>query len=137
MTLAAGQLIEGMAPVLLAIESGAFDEANLDVKIEPLPTADALPPQIAQRRLDGQMTSFSTANFNMANSGMNLRWVMPLYELPSTEETEELPGYWANIRYVGGTGDELDLSGLKGQLIATPVAPAGPRGCQAAREVVD
>ncbi|MCT7293664.1 hypothetical protein NXT08_23325 (plasmid) [Rhodococcus pyridinivorans] len=123
MTLAAGQLIEGMAPVLLAIESGAFDEANLDVKIEPLPTADAL-PQIAQRRLDGQMTSFSTANFNMANSGMNLRWVMPLYELPSTEETEELPGYWANIRYVG-TGDELDLSGLKGQLIATPVAPAG------------
>lgn len=118
-------VIEGFAPLLVAMESGAFEEVGLDVTIEKIPAADSL-AAIAQGRYDGQLTSYSAGNLNAGAEGLEMMWVAPFYELP-VDETDVLPGYWADVRYVG-TGPKPDLSGLEGQLISSPTAGSGAGG---------
>ncbi|KRA25252.1 hypothetical protein ASD65_13085 [Microbacterium sp. Root61] len=119
-------LIEGFAPLVIAMQSGAFEEAGLDVSVEKISAADSL-AQIGQGRLDGQLTSYSVGNMNAVASGVDMLWVAPFYELPSADSGQPLPGYWARTDLVG-TGAKPDLAGLEGQTIASPTGGTGAGG---------
>ena len=110
--------IEGFAPLLLAVESGAFEAAGIDLSLERVPAADSL-AQMGQGRLDGQWSSYSASHMNAVGAGIEMIWVAPSYEMPSMTVTQQMPGFWANVKYVG-TGPEPDLSGLVGQTVGTP-----------------
>ncbi len=62
--------------VLLAEATGAFDKAGLNVTLEKIPSAEAI-PLVAQGRIDAQMTSYSAAHFNAVDSGVDVQWMMP------------------------------------------------------------
>lgn len=125
-TLTVSTPIEGFAPLLIAMESGAFEAAGIDFSLERISAADSL-AQIGQGRLDGQLTSYSFGNINAVAADVDMKWVAPFYELPPTSVTTELPGYWAHVDYVG-TGPEPDLTGLEGQIVSSPTGGSGAGG---------
>jgi ABC-type nitrate/sulfonate/bicarbonate transport system substrate-binding protein len=125
-SLTVSTLIEGFAPIVMAMQSGAFEAAGIDFTLEKISASDSL-PQIAQGRLDGQLTSYSVGNMNAVANGIEMKWVAPFYELPPTSVTEELPGYWASTKFAG-TGAKPDLTSLKGQTVASPTGGSGAGG---------
>ncbi|MBV0896148.1 ABC transporter substrate-binding protein [Microbacterium sp. NC79] len=126
--------IEGFAPLIIAMESGAFEEAGLNVTVEKISAADSL-AQIGQGRFDGQLTSYGAGNFNVVASGIEMKWIAPFYELP-LDTDKPLPGYWANTKYVG-TADDADLTGLEGQTIGSPTGGTGAGGLVLAQALED
>lgn len=123
--LTVSNVIEGFAPLLIAMESGAFEEVGLDVTVEKISASDSL-AQIAQGRLDGQLTSYSFGNLNAAASDVEMLWVVPFYEIPANAEGA-LPGYWARTEIVGD-GAQPDLAALRGQTIMSPTGGSGAGG---------
>lgn len=114
--------ILAFSPVLLAMQNGAFEEANLNVTVEPLSAAEALAP-LSQGRIDASLTSYGAGYFNAVDSGIDLRWVMPGY----SANPDSFEGYWARTEVVG-TGDEPDLSALEGATVGSPTAGTGAGG---------
>lgn len=121
-----GTALPVFAPILLADATGAFEDAGLDVKIEPIPTADGM-PLLAQGKLDGQFTSYTSANFNVVATGVDLKFIAPLDRQQETPPGATIPGFWARKDVVGDAGD-LDLTKIKG---GTVVGPTGTRGISA------
>ncbi|WP_164477934.1 ABC transporter substrate-binding protein [Nocardioides pantholopis] len=125
-TIGMGQPLPVFAPMLLAHVTDAFSEAGLEVKIEPIPTADGL-PLLAQGKLDGQLTSYTSGNFNVVNEGVNLKFIAPLDRQAETPPGAPVPGFWAR-KDVVGDADDLDLTKIKDGLV---VGPTGTRGISA------
>jgi ABC-type nitrate/sulfonate/bicarbonate transport system substrate-binding protein len=125
-TIGMGSPLPVFAPMLIANEIGAFEDAGLDVKIEPIPSTDSL-PLIAQGKLDGQLTSYTSANFNVVASGVNIKYIAPLDNQKELPPDAAVPGFWAR-KDVVGEADDLDLTKLKG---GTVVGPTGTRGASA------
>src|SRR5690606_12100338 len=75
----------------------------------------------------GQLTSYGAGHLNAAAEGVDLKWVMPFYELPPIEAGAAMPGYWARTDLVG-TGDTPDLGKLKGETIGSPTSGTGAGG---------
>lgn len=114
--------ILAFAPMLLAMENGAFEEAGLNVTIEPLSAPEALAP-LSQGRIDASLTSYGAGYFNATQTGVDLRWVMPSYD--ANPESQE--GYWVRTDLVG-TGEEMDLEALEGETFGSPTAGTGAGG---------
>lgn len=100
-------------PILLADELGAFDEENLDVKIEFLPAADA-PLLVSQGTVDASASSVSAAVLNLISSEADLRVVFP-YEPEFADESES--GVWVSKDVIGDDGVQAD--DLRGAKIAS------------------
>lgn len=113
-------------PVLLADKVGAFADAGLDVSVEQIPTADAR-PLVAQGEIDGQLTSFTASNFNVASAGVEVKFVAPLDNQPEHPPGTPIPGFWGRKDVVGEAGN-LDLTQLRG---GTVVGPTGTTGASA------
>jgi ABC-type nitrate/sulfonate/bicarbonate transport system substrate-binding protein len=111
--------ILGYAPVFLGIETGAFEEAGIEIEISDISAADALAP-LAQGRLDVMMTSFSAGLLNAVSSGVEIRWAAPAYEAHPDSKV----GYWAPKPESG----EFDVASLAGQTVASPTAGSGMGG---------
>lgn len=114
--------ILAFAPILLAMQNGAFADAGLDVSIEPLSATEALAP-LSQGRIDASLTSYSAGYFNAVKSGVELKWVMPAYSAnPDSKE-----GYWVRVADAG-TEDDPTLENLKGKTFGSPTAGTGAGG---------
>lgn len=114
--------ILAFAPILLAMQNGAFADAGLDVSIEPLSATEALAP-LSQGRIDASLTSYSAGYFNAVKSGVELKWVMPAYSAnPDSKE-----GYWVRVEDAG-TEAEPTLDKLKGKTFGSPTAGTGAGG---------
>ncbi|MCT7293647.1 ABC transporter substrate-binding protein (plasmid) [Rhodococcus pyridinivorans] len=124
--ISAGSNLGVFSSVLLAEATGAFDKAGLNVTLEKIPSAEAI-PLVAQGRIDAQMTSYSAAHFNAVDSGVDVQWMMPFDTQQEYEPGTPLPGYWAHVDYVG-TGPEPDLKGLAGQSVGSPTSGTGIGG---------
>jgi NitT/TauT family transport system substrate-binding protein len=125
-TIGMGQPLPVFAPFMLAEATGAFDDAGLDVTLEPIPTADGL-PLLAQGKMDGQVTSYTSANFNVVQTGVDLKYIAPLDNQVQAPVGTPMPGFWGRKDQVGEAGD-LDLTKIKG---GTVVGPTGTRGISA------
>ncbi|MDT0438647.1 MULTISPECIES: ABC transporter substrate-binding protein [Streptomyces] len=111
------------APLTLADQTGAFKKAGLDVTVEQIPTADSL-PLVAQGKLDAQATSYSTAHYNVVNSGVDLRFVHPFDNQVKEPPGTAVPGYWAR-KDVVGSADNPDFRALRGKKVSTPTGGTG------------
>ncbi|MFB4307360.1 ABC transporter substrate-binding protein [Actinomadura sp. GTD37] len=114
------------APLLLGIETGAFDKAGIDVEIEKIPSAESL-PLVARGKLDAQMTSLSTSHFNTLNDGVDVRWILPMDKQQEIPVGTPVPGYWSR-KDVVGSATAPDLSKLKGADVSTPTGGSGVSG---------
>lgn len=121
--------ILAFAPVLLAMQNGAFEDAGLNVTIEPLAAAEALAP-LSQGRIDASLTSYSAGYFNAADSGIDLRWVMPGYD--ANADSQE--GYWVRTDVVGDA-EEMDIAALAGETVGSPTAGTGAGGLVLAQKL--
>jgi ABC-type nitrate/sulfonate/bicarbonate transport system substrate-binding protein len=124
--IAMSQPLPVFAPVLLAHATGAFKKAGLDVSVEKIPTADAM-PLVGQGKIDGQLTSYASANFNVVEAGVDLRFIAPLDKQVANPPGTPIPGFWARKDVVGQAG-RLDLTKIRGGLV---VSPTGTRGASA------
>ncbi|MBD0736715.1 ABC transporter substrate-binding protein [Streptomyces sp. CBMA29] len=111
------------APLLLADSTGAFRDAGLNVELQRVPTADSL-PLVAQGRLDGQVTSYSTAHYNVVDAGVALKYVHPFDNQKAHAKGLPVPGYWAHKDLVG-SAENPDLSGMRGKKVSTPTGGTG------------
>jgi NitT/TauT family transport system substrate-binding protein len=125
-TIGMGSPLPVFAPMLLAEATDAFADAGLDVVIEPIPSTESL-PLIAQGKLDGQLTSWTSANFNAVNEGIDLKFIAPLDNQAETPPGAPVAGFWAR-KDVVGDAENLDLSKLEGGVV---VGPTGTRGISA------
>ncbi|OLT11051.1 hypothetical protein BJF79_24895 [Actinomadura sp. CNU-125] len=114
------------APLLLGIETGAFDKAGIDVEIEKIPSAESL-PLVARGQLDAQMTSLSSAHFNTLKDGVDVRWIVPMDDQQEIPAGTPVPGYWSRKDIVGSAASP-DLSKLKGADVSTPTGGTGVSG---------
>lgn len=114
------------APLLLGIETGAFDKAGIDVEISKIPSAESL-PLVARGKLDAQMTSLSTAHFNTLKDGVDVRWILPMDKQQEIPPGTPVPGYWSR-KDVVGSATSPDLTKLKGADISTPTGGSGVSG---------
>lgn len=122
-TIAMGQNLAVFAPMVLANATNAFADAGLDVSIEVVPTADAR-PLLAQGRLDAQMTSFTAANFNLADGGVEVKFVAPMDTQVESPPGTPVPGFWARRDVVGEAG-ALDLTKIRDGLVVGPTGTTG------------
>ncbi|MFS8198377.1 ABC transporter substrate-binding protein [Streptomyces sp. CWNU-52B] len=111
------------SPLLLADTTGAFKKAGLDVDVEQIPTADSL-PLVAQGKLDAQVTSYSTAHYNVVNSGVDLRFVQPFDRQVKEPAGATVPGYWAR-KDVVGSAENPDFRALRGKKVSSPTGGTG------------
>lgn len=125
-TIGMGSPLPVFAPMLLAQATDAFADSGLDVKIEAIPSTESL-PLVAQGKLDGQLTSWTSGNFNAVNEGINLKFIAPLDNQAETPPGAPVAGFWAR-KDVVGEADDLDLTKLKGGVV---VGPTGTRGISA------
>lgn len=114
------------APLLVAIETGALEEAGIDLQIERISSAQSL-PMVARGELDAQMTSLSAAHFNALNTGVEIKWVAPMDIQRELPPGTPAPGYWSRVDVVG-PADDLDLSALDGATVSTPTGGTGISG---------
>ena len=114
------------APLLLGVQTKAFEEAGIDVQIEKVPSAESL-PLVARGQLDAQMTSLSSSHFNTLNDGVNVRWIVPMDKQQEIPAGTPVPGYWSRKDIVGSATNP-DLSKLKGGDISTPTGGTGVSG---------
>jgi ABC-type nitrate/sulfonate/bicarbonate transport system substrate-binding protein len=114
------------APALLAETTGAFAAAGLDVEFERVPSSDSL-ALVAQGQLDGQLTSLSTGHFNVIDTGVDLRWIMPFDHQEPIPAGTPVPGYWSRADVVGPAQDP-DLAALAGAIVSTPTGGTGISG---------
>jgi ABC-type nitrate/sulfonate/bicarbonate transport system substrate-binding protein len=114
------------APVLLAVQDGAFKNAGLNVTVQRLSAAESV-PLVAQGKIDAQVTSYSSAQFNAVSGGVNLKWFMPLDTEPQYSADAVLPGFWSREDVVGN-GAEPNLAALRGQTVGSPTAATGISG---------
>ncbi|WP_122817796.1 ABC transporter substrate-binding protein [Nocardioides pantholopis] len=114
------------APLLVGIETGAFEDAGIDVQIEPLPSAESL-PLVARGQLDAQMTSLSSSHFNTLADEVDVKWILPMDNQAELPAGTPVPGYWSHVDVVGD-GDEPDLAALKGAEVSTPTGGSGISG---------
>lgn len=114
------------APLLLGIETGAFEDAGIDVQVEPIPSAESL-PLVARGELDAQMTSLSSSHFNTLADGVDVKWILPMDDQQELPPGTAVPGYWSRKDVVGSATDP-DLSALKGATVSTPTGGTGVSG---------
>jgi ABC-type nitrate/sulfonate/bicarbonate transport system substrate-binding protein len=114
------------APLLLGIETGAFEEAGIDIQIERISSAQSL-PMVAQGQLDAQITSLSAFHFNAIQSGVELKWIAPMDLQQELPPGTPVPGYWSRVDVVG-PADNLDLMALKGATVSSPTGGTGVGG---------
>jgi ABC-type nitrate/sulfonate/bicarbonate transport system substrate-binding protein len=114
------------APLLLGIETKAFDRAGIDVEIQKIPSAESL-PLVARGQLDAQMTSLSSAHFNTLKDGVDVRWIVPMDDQQEIPAGTPVPGYWSRKDIVG-SATSPDLSKLKGGKVSTPTGGTGVSG---------
>lgn len=114
------------APVLLAIQDGAFKKAGLNVTVQRLSAAESV-PLVAQGKADAQVTSYSSAQFNAVSGGVDVKWILPLDTQPQARADAVLPGFWAREDVVG-TGPEPDFAKLRGQTIGSQTSGTGISG---------
>ncbi|WP_089311767.1 ABC transporter substrate-binding protein [Actinomadura mexicana] len=114
------------APLLLGVETKAFAQAGVDVKIEKIPSAESL-PLVARGQLDAQMTSLSSSHFNTLNDGVNVRWIVPMDKQQEIPAGTPVPGYWSRKDIVG-SATSPDLAKLKGAAVSTPTGGTGVSG---------
>lgn len=109
--------------VLLADKLDAFSEAGLDVTVEAVPTADAR-PLVAQGEIDAQLTSFTSSNYNVANAGVEVKFVAPLDFQPEHPVGTPIPGFWGR-KDVVGDADDLDLTQIRDGIVVGPTGTSG------------
>ncbi|KRA25251.1 hypothetical protein ASD65_13080 [Microbacterium sp. Root61] len=114
------------ASVYMAYYNDMFKDAGIDVQMEKLPSVDAL-PLLAQGQVDLLMTSYSAAQFNGVEQGVEFQWVMPFDFGQETDPNAPVPGFWGRVDVVGDA-DDMDLSALKGQTVSSPTAGTGVAG---------
>ncbi|MFC5748253.1 ABC transporter substrate-binding protein [Actinomadura rugatobispora] len=114
------------APLLLGIQTGAFDKAGIDVEIQKIPSAESL-PLVARGQLDAQMTSLSSAHFNTLKDKVDVRWIVPMDDQQKIPAGTPVPGYWSR-KDVVGSATSPDLSKLKGAKVSTPTGGTGVSG---------
>ncbi|MFV2175911.1 ABC transporter substrate-binding protein [Actinomadura sp. LOL_016] len=114
------------APLLLGIETGAFEKAGIDVEVEKIPSAESL-PLVARGQLDAQMTSLSSAHFNTLKDGVDVRWIVPMDDQQEIPAGTPVPGYWSH-KDVVGSATSPDLAKLKGADVSTPTGGTGVSG---------
>lgn len=97
-------------PILMADELGAFEEENLDVKIEVLPPND-VPLLLSQGTVDAAAYGLQANALNLISSGADIRMVLP-YEPEFADESES--GVWVRKDVLGDDGFQAeDLSDVQ------------------------
>ncbi|TDC57912.1 hypothetical protein E1281_03115 [Actinomadura sp. KC345] len=118
--------IQVFAPLTVGVASGAFKAAGLDVQLKRVPLADAV-PLLAHGQLDGQVTTWSAAHFNVAATNVDMKFVAPLERAVAVEPGTPMQGYWSRADIVGSAANP-DVSRLKGKTVASPSGGTGVGG---------
>lgn len=114
------------APLTMAIETGAFRDAGLDVQVTRIPLADGV-PLVAQGQLDAQITTWSAGHFNVVDAGVEMKWIAPIERAQPVSPGTPMQGYWSRTDVIGSP-TEPDYSQLRGKTVSSPSAGTGVGG---------
>ena len=110
--------VEVFAPLLLANAMGEFEKENIEVEIFNTLPADVL-LMLSTGDADAAVFAVDAGIFNAVNSGIDIRWVSGILEVP--DDTNE--GFIVSTELLGDQDPaEFDFSTLAGTTIAVPRA---------------
>ncbi|MFG2527598.1 ABC transporter substrate-binding protein [Streptomyces sp. NPDC048516] len=113
LTVATGTLsAEYVAPLRLALAKGEFTKEGLDVRLEVLPTPEAL-PLLARGELDALWAAPEAAVVNGVNGGFDIRWVAGNFS-PAPKSRS---GLWVRLK----SGESASSASLAGSRMGTMI----------------
>ncbi|NUT28545.1 MAG: ABC transporter substrate-binding protein [Streptomyces sp.] len=126
LTIATGTLsAEYVAPLQVALDKGEFKKEGLDVKLQVLPTPDAL-PLLAKGDIDALWAAPEAAVMNGVKGGFDIKWVAGNF----SPDPKSKSGLWVRVKE-GESATQVTMAGRrlgtmigKGSVIAYPMEKA-------------
>jgi len=121
------------APFYVALHTGAFEAAGLDVRVENTSSSDAV-PLLGRGTLDIVAGQITAGMLNAIGSGFENRWVAPGFQ----QNPQSLAGLWVRNDWLGERSvEDFDIAELEGETIASPTGLGGATSFAIGRLLLD